>query len=248
MSTYKTKYWSYTPNEAVVAAHNIPHVYANGQMATATSFNVSGLLEFSTSSIQEGKGWLPGLFTVPFILLALGLISIVLMDLAFMFRCCCRCLKCGPTEEMIQTDPLKVVKKRKFIWYWFLFWVFITLIADHALFFGNADMDKAIDSGASSLGRLAGLFKGIKYDVDDMGTQWANYQAAVLSRNNEFYSVSKTAADYNNGEYCDFSYTTPNTADSCIATLNCLADKAASATNSLGNLIGDLPDKIDTVR
>ena len=246
MSTYKTKYWSYTPNEAVVAAHNIPHVYANGQMATATSFNVSGLLEFSTSSIQEGKGWLPGLFTVPFILLALGLISIVLMDLAFMFRCCCRCLKCGPTEEMIQTDPLKVVKKRKFIWYWFIFWVFITLIADHALFFGNADMDKAIDSGASALGRLAGLFKGIKYDVDDMGTQWANYQAAVLGAN------SKTATDFTvngvAGAYCDWSSSSPQPADTCVQTLNCIAEKASSATTSLGNLIGNLPDKIDTVR
>ena len=223
MSGTGNTYWTYSPNDAVKAAHKIPHVYSNGQYAPEKyqNFpnNTAEIFNAGAGAITATTGWLPSLFTVPFILLALGLISIVFMDLAFLFRCCCRCLKCGVTEDMVNNDPLKVVKKRKFIWYWFLFWVAIVVLADHALFFGNADLDKAIDSGAKALGTLADLFSDIATTAADMST---------------YYLAFKDDAGGAN----------PTT---CKSTLEGLGDTGSAATLQVSSLVGDFPTSIRKV-
>jgi len=220
-------FWTYSPNEAVKSAHKIPHVYSNGQMNSNPVFSAD-TSQFSSGAIQGSTGYFPSLFTVPFILLALGLISIFFMDLCFLLRCCCRCLKCGPTEDMINTDPLKVVKKRKFIWYWFLFWVAIVILADHALFFGNADLDKAIDSGASAMGKLAGMFGDIKNYMSTQGDAWTAYKTLATTAKNAAASGS--------------------VAESACKTLSDAAGLGASASTTISGLVGTLPDTINKVR
>jgi len=222
MSTF----WTYSPNEAVKSAHTIPHVYSNGQMNSNPVFSAD-TSQFTASAIQGSTGYFPSLFTVPFILLALGLISIFFMDLCFLLRCCCRCLKCGPTEDMINTDPLKVVKKRKFIWYWFLFWVAIVILADHALFFGNADLDKAIDSGASAMGKLAGMFGDIKNYMSTQGDAWSAYK--TLATNSHHNAASGSLAE------------------GACAALMTASDAGGTASTTISGLVGTLPDTINKV-
>lgn len=209
--------WTYTPSEAVKSANGIPHVYQDGSMNSNPKFSMA--VTPSAETLTGNSGYFPSLFTVPVILLALGLIALLFMNICFVLRCCCRCLKCGPTEDMIATDPLKVVKKRKFIWYWFLFWVFIVLLADHALFFGNADMDKAIDSGSSTFGLLKGLFVDIAGQTTSMSSYLADYKDAV-------------------------SYSGP----SCQPVLTTAADAASSGATTMNGLVSGLPNQIGNLQ
>lgn len=168
--------WTYEPSQAVRAAHAIPHYYTNGQLYTG-NFNLTNL---STDPMAT-QGWLPTVFAWPIALLVLGLLAIIIMNVLWCFRCFswCRCLKCAPSEETIEADPLKVVKSRKFVWYWFAFWIVVVLLADHAIFFGNADVDLAIDNGADSFGTLAGMFTNIGAATTDMKKQIDTYNAAA---------------------------------------------------------------------
>lgn len=172
--------WTYEPSQAVRAAHAIPHYYTNGQLYTG-NFNLTNL---STDPMAT-QGWLPTVFAWPIALLVLGLLAIIIMNVLWCFRCFswCRCLKCAPSEETIEADPLKVVKSRKFVWYWFAFWIVVVLLADHAIFFGNADVDLAIDNGADSFGTLAGMFTNIGSATSDMSTQVTAYSAAAAYAN-----------------------------------------------------------------
>ena len=185
---------AYTPSQVVVAAHRIPHVYAtSGKMYTG-GFNLTNL-QFNPTIPTATTGWLPTVFPVPIALLVLGIVSILLMNVFWFFRCfsCCRFLKCAPTEETIETDPLKVVKSRKFIWYWFLFWLLVVVLADHALYFGNADVDKAIDQGAASFGTLGGIFQDVLDSVIDISLQLVKFNTAILAANAQCQSSMSSA-------------------------------------------------------
>jgi hypothetical protein len=185
-------------------------------MAANSNFNFS--TGFSQSGLMGNSGYFPSLLTVPAILLALGVITLIITNVLFFLRCCCRCLSCGPTEEMVETDPLKVVKKRKFLWYSFLFWVFIVVLADHAIFFGNADFDKAIDNGASSFGKLKNMFAGIVNNTNVLSTDLDVYNKNVA-----------------------FSGT-------CASSLQSAANAAKSPLSTVQNLVKGLPDQLGTLQ
>lgn len=209
--------WKYSPALSVQAAHGIPHVYQNGQMAANTNFNLSA--GFAANALMGNSGYVPSLLTVPAVLLALGVITLIITNVMFFLRCCCRCLSCGPTEEMVETDPLKVVKKRKFLWYSFLFWVFVVILADHAIFFGNADFDKAIDNGANSFGKLKTMFAGIYNSTN------------VMSKSLDSYNLN-------------VAYSGPT----CTTSLQSAANGAKSPLSTVQDLVKGLPDQLGVLQ
>ena len=162
----------YTPNDAVVHAHNIPHL--------DQSFSKQSN-EFSLS-----MKYLISIVVFPASIGGIGIISIILFLLLLLFRCCCTCIKCGPKKINNNSDEvaharwaLNVNKWRLRILYGFIFFVLCTIFADHLVFFGNSQLNKGVKKTKDSLSILSDTFTTISNIISDISTQVTDINTSI---------------------------------------------------------------------
>lgn len=167
----------YVPASNVVYANSIPRFnYESTSMTDANKFPGS-MKEASTFPSE----YLNGVVTLPVILMVVGVLSIFIFQICIMCRCCFKCFKCAPKEDDIATDPESVIKSRNRVFYFFWFFMLLMLVADHFLYFGDADINTGRDNVIKSLKLLKGIFTSIKSSVDNLVANNAELKIATAS-------------------------------------------------------------------
>lgn len=149
----------YTPNLAVTNGHSIPHLVVSGGAL------VRGPDAFSASGdLTSGQGYLAALLPFPIIITSIGLLSILLYQLLLCLRCCAcfACLKNLPTEEQAANDPLTLVTRRRRLLLAYALAALFTLLALHALWLANKDLDDGIGLLGSSITSLNDIFRSMQ--------------------------------------------------------------------------------------
>lgn len=148
-----TYVYSYEPSHAVQWCHNIPHVDSSLQ-TVSQSFNESA------SSPAEYIATVVGL---PAVIMVLGILSVVILQVSMCCRFCFTCCTCGPkTFNKNQPDfQSKVVKRRKLLFTLFYVFSLLTILADQAVFFGNAQFDSGVEETQNSFSGLATISNGM---------------------------------------------------------------------------------------
>lgn len=216
----------YSPSRYVNAAHNIPRF-------DYETFQVTGDNEFPTNTddlVSTDTMYTRGLITLPVWLIVLGIVSVVLMQLLIMFRCCFTCLKCAPNDEDVATEPEKVIKSRNRVFYGFWLFILIMLVADHALYLGNDELDKARDNLVSALTLLKNIF-------DDINT-------ATLTLIDENQILKNQATAISGGSCGAIPPGSP--LDSAVTSMDTAATAMLAAFTAIRDMVKDVPDMLDS--
>lgn len=214
----------YVPASNVVYANSIPRFnYESTSMTDANKFPGS-MKEASTFPSE----YLNGVVTLPVILMVVGVLSIFIFQICIMCRCCFKCFKCAPKEDDIATDPESVIKSRNRVFYFFWFFMLLMLVADHFLYFGDADINTGRDNVVKSLKLLKGIFTSIKSSVDNL-----------VAKNKELVIATTSLKNGTCG-------TNSNSFDSAFDTMIAATNTMLTAFTGLQTLVSKLPDMIQT--
>lgn len=82
---------------------------------------------------EANENYLKNSGYMPVILAGLGILAFLVINLFFLFRCCCTCIKCLPdeTKENYKTNRFRVLM-------WFYFILFACLAFDQLMFLGKS--------------------------------------------------------------------------------------------------------------
>ena len=165
----------FTPNEAVVDSHSIPHlIYDDGRLSEGpNSFDLRAV-NGSVQNILAPSGYLTALVPFPTLITGLGLFSILLFQFCVCLRCCrcCSFLKQAPDQEMITLDPLIVYRRKRMLKAFFCFFLFVVLLASHSLWLANKDLDDSIVSMGASVDSLLNIFTTLQQAGEKMETDF----------------------------------------------------------------------------
>ena len=128
---------TYTPQSDVEYAHAIPRFTTAGGMNENTDFNFTSISEMTDFSGFGSDDYFTGVMVLPVVLIACGVVALFFYNFLIMCRCCLHCLRCAPSEEDINEHPEKVVKSRNRVIFFFGFFVLMTILADHLLYYGK---------------------------------------------------------------------------------------------------------------
>ena len=165
----------FTPNEAVVDSHSIPHlIYDDGRLSEGpNSFDLRPV-NGSNSSVLSPSGYFAALVPFPTIITGLGLFSILLFQFCVCLRCfrCCSILKQAPDQEMITLDPLVVYRRKRMLKALYVFFLFVVVLACHSLWLANKDLDDSIVSMGASVDSLLNIFTTLQHAGEKMETDF----------------------------------------------------------------------------
>eukprot|EP01038_Epipyxis_sp_PR26KG_P007292 gene7292-9934_t len=214
--------YSYSPSSEVRTCHSIPHL--NGQLQKQSPTFQSDF-DLSTTS-----GYFASLITLPAIILAVGLFSILLFLLIVWSRCCFTCSKCSPmsledarqkTIEDFQAWVRSVNYHRRKILCFFVVFLLAYVFATNTIYFGNRELTRGVRKVADSISDLT-------YIIDNLIT--TSYQ--LKSDSVSLQSVIK------NG----------NCLSTASNTLIGYLDDTITAVESVNSTLSDIPNKLNDKR
>lgn len=180
--------YSYTPPFAVEMCHNIPHLLTD--LSTGPS---------NFTEVDSMGSYLTSVAGIPLVIFVLVIVSLLIFQFVLMLRCCCTCAKCGPamyTTKKIPGWQMKLTKHRRFIFTLYYVFLFLAFAANHALFFGNAELTKGVDSTGSTFEFLYETTSDL-INVGDAIGDYVNDLSTDLAQSGCFgSSESNTAANY----------------------------------------------------
>lgn len=160
--------FSYSPSSSVLALHNIPHL---SESLTLMSN------KFNLSDVSMNSPYGQSVVALPAVLLALGLLSLLILQLLLSMRCCCKCLKCGPSNKVasaelhnntVRAEKTKLIKTRKAVFYLYYIFAFFVLLANLLLFYGNTGITEGTNTTADTLTFLHDMTASLKASGSDM--------------------------------------------------------------------------------
>ncbi len=139
------------------------------------------------STLYKYYSYALGVVVLPGVLIVAGLVSIFFFNFFLICRCCCSCLKCAPNEVDITENPEKVIKSRHRVCFFFFFFLLLMVLADHLLYYGNADIDAGADNLVDAADRLKLIFNSIIVQTANINS----YTAVV----DQILTVTNTCKD-----------------------------------------------------
>jgi len=196
----------YSPNEAVVDAHNIPHlIYSSGSLSSGPSEFSTGKNASSSLNLLSPTGYFAAIVPFPALVTMVGLFSLILLQFCVFLRCfkCCSWLKSEPSEAQITIDPLFLFRKKRLLKCLYVLFLFVVVLAAHSLWFSNKDLDDAIASMGASVDSLKTIFVRMRDAGNQMQSDFDDIIALVDStKGASCYSdssVQKTASIVGSG-------------------------------------------------
>ena len=223
----------YTPNKDVLAAHKIPRFNyvskaftADNNFVLSTSFaDVS--LSANTSAMSS---YLIGLVSLPVIIIIVGIVSIIIFQVLLIFRCCCRCLVCGPREDDIATAPEKVIKSRNRVVWSFKIFVFVMVVVNCLLFVGNngkTGFQTGITNIIKAVGQLSDIVTTMLGATSDMKSNVDALNIDVIGVLQQTSCAQQTAG--------------------MLASASSAFSSLSSALSSIVSMLSPLPDQMDSL-
>lgn len=208
---------AYTPTQFVKIGHSIPHVDPMTRQKTDGSFDTTYNYFLSVA-------------TTPIVLLVIGLVSCIIFALLLLTRCCFRCMSCAPNEDDYLKRPYngdrlawanKTVKTRRIVFGFFVTFLLFALAADHALHWGNAELDSGVAVAISALTTLSTFFSSLYTDTTSLSSGFSGMSTGFGS-----FSTNCTGN---------------SAVSSAISSLSSSLNSGASSTSILAGLLEPLP-------
>lgn len=223
---------TYTPQSDVEYAHAIPRFTTAGGMNENTDFNFTSISEMTDFSGFGSDDYFTGVMVLPVVLIACGVVALFFYNFLIMCRCCLHCLRCAPSEEDINEHPEKVVKSRNRVIFFFGFFVLLTILADHLLYYGNAQLDTGADDIISGGDQLNDIFADLSNSLS-----WASANATLVQ---PMLTTSQCITQLGtNNLYTDIV--------SGTSALSAGLDTLSGAMDSLSDMIDTLPPQVDAL-
>lgn len=225
----------YKPSMEVELAHSFPRFGLDGSPVSENTwaFTSNNIGNIEISGDSPLAKYVAGLIVLPTIILLLGVVSVVIFQLCLLLRWCCICIRCAPDEEEVSEHVEKTIKRRNRIFYLFWFFMLLMLIADHLLYYGNADLKQGIDLLIRETTKLKEIFDSILNLVDKNLTQ-----SIVLKT---------STTELKNGICGDLSDPANQPYEQYIDILNDAAGTIVSGFEGIKNVIAAAPDSLQTV-
>lgn len=218
----------YSPSMEVKAAHAVPRFTMSGSISEDNSWNFTSIADVAT-----GADYAIAAITLPAVLIVLGLVALFFFNFLICCRCCCRCLKCAPSEDDIMSNPEKVIKSRHRVIFFFAFFLLLMILADHLLYYGNADIDKGADNLIDASERLSVIFTAIVTQTDII--------VSYISDITTILDVTNTCKDYVP------PFGQPNPAAYGLGNMSLALNVLSSAVGDIGKLAKPVPGQLESM-
>ena len=206
---------AYSPSTFVKIGHQMPHVDPYTQTQTSGEFDTT-------------QDYFLSVATTPIVLLALGLFSCIIFVLLLVTRCCFRCMSCAPNEDDYLKRPYngdrlawanKTVKTRRIVLGFFVAFLLLALAADHALHWGNAELDSGVSVAMTSLTTLSNFFSALYTDTQALSEGFGDMSEGVTA-------LTTASCSY-------------------LSTLSATLESGETSTQTLADLLKPLPNYIN---
>lgn len=197
----------YVPSAAVMQIHSLPRLDAKTlALSDNVNFALTNMDEMTDiDSFTKGDGtatskYLTGVATLPIVIIAVGIVSVLILQIFLFLRCCCTCMGCKPKEEELVNKPEVIIKRRNHAVFGFWFFTLAMTLTAHLLYFPSNDLDAGVNNVIGVLNELKDIFGGVA-DALRAGADNVQWEAT-----NEIYDLGQKLINQD----CDFiGYTPP---------------------------------------
>ena len=128
--------------------------------------------KFSNSKIDLSQSYAQKVLLVPAILCALGILSIIALNLGLLSRCCFQASKCLPKMKGGYTKEYadKMMSHKKTIFIVFFVLCFFVIAVDQIIFYGGSKLDSGINNAKDSLNSVKDIFVRVDNDGNTLSS------------------------------------------------------------------------------
>jgi hypothetical protein len=189
----------YLPSHIVREMHSLPHMDA-AKSGLRTVSNAFGIYngDYLNSYTQS-------LLTLPTIIALIGVLALWILIFALCLRCCCTCCKCMPTEKVDEEGRKRLlsssVDRSVRLKYLICGLALFAVGCDQSFFFGNRDLNSALDVADDAISFLDDNFSSLSND----GVTLESLGQALLGNATAAYNGGCSAAQSIIGDINEFN-------------------------------------------
>mmetsp|Transcript_20195 Transcript_20195/g.20295 ORF Transcript_20195/g.20295 Transcript_20195/m.20295 type:complete len:662 (-) Transcript_20195:73-2058(-) len=171
-----------------IVAYSSSSLVEFGHLLSISNFeaNEQFTREFwNSQSVDYMEEWNKSFLTIPIILLLLGIISIVFMNVGFLFRCCFETCKCIPSNDLEENDTRvewvhRMVKKGRRYGIILLVICVLIVIVDQLILIANFfNFDDGISKVVKVIDYISSLFQNLNNDAKVLVVYGSDFESAL---------------------------------------------------------------------
>jgi len=172
------------------SAHNLPHITMKGEMIEGTFMRPDPIT------------YLQSVVVLPVLILGLCIVALIFYFIALLFRFCCKCVKCKPSNVPISDDELSLLitrRKNKIIS--FTAFLVVIVLSDHLTFYGLSLLNSGVNHIIKAIKVLADNFDMLNGAVNRMteASIYLNYNMMMMRTQCGGSNAGSSIASLNSG-------------------------------------------------